>query len=130
MKTVFVCWVISLAALASASASKPKTYQQATVLKVQEMDTQPTYVGSNPSDAPLSSPTYSYKVWLRVDCVTYVARYDSSSDQPDPMFSPNRVIAVNARKHDLRASGPGGRETRMSIVSHSAEPDCVTHPIR
>ncbi len=127
MKKVFVCWVVSLAALASASASKPQTYQQATVLKLQEVDTQPTYVGSNPSDAPLSSPTYSYKVWLRVDCVTYVARYDSWSDQPDPMFSPNRVIAVNARKHDLRASGPGGRETRMSIVSRVVQPDCPRH---
>ena len=127
MKKVFVCCVVSLAALASASASKPDTYRQATVLKVQEVDTQPTYVGSNPSDAPLSSPTYWYKVWLRVDCMTYVARYDSSSDQPDPTFSPNRVIAVNARKHDLRASGPGGRETRMSIVSRLVQPDCPRH---
>jgi hypothetical protein len=84
MKKVFDCWVVSLAALTSASASKPQAYQQTTVLKVQEVDTRPTYVGSNPSDAPLSSPTYSYKVWLGVDCVTYVARYDSWSDQPGP----------------------------------------------
>jgi hypothetical protein len=121
------CWILSLAALASGSASKSQTYEHATVLKVQEEATQPADVGSNPSDAPLSSPTYSYKVWLRVDCVTYVARYDSWSDQPDPMFSPNRVIAVNTRKHDLRASGPGGRETRMSIITHSAIPGCDSH---
>jgi len=124
MKKVFFCGIASLATLAFASASRPEAYQHATVLKIQEEDSQATYIESNPSDAPLRLPTYSYKVWLPMDCVTYVARYDSWSDQTDPMFTPNRVIAVSPQKHVLLASDPGGRETRMSILRYSAASGC------
>jgi hypothetical protein len=59
-----------------------------------------------------------------MDCVTYVARYESWSDQPDPMCAPNRVIAVNIQKHARAVNSPGGSETKMSIVSRSTEAEC------
>jgi hypothetical protein len=109
MKEVLLCGIALLATWAFASASRSQTCQYATVLKIKEEDSQPTYIGSNPSDAPLRSPTYSYKAQLRMDCVTYVARYESWSDQPDPMCAPNRVIAVNIQKHARAVKSSGKR---------------------
>ena len=130
MKSILFCWLVLLGCLCSANAANTKTqptYQSASVIKVEEEESYSPYVGGNPSDAPLQSPSHTYDVWLRLKCVTYVARYDSWSDQPDPMFAPNRVIEMSPQKHVLNASGPNGREFRMSIVTRSSDPLCDSH---
>ena len=127
MKDVLFCGVALFGCLCSRNAANSKTqptYQSATVIKVQEEDSHLPYIGGNPSDAPLQSSTHTYDVWLRLKCVTYVGRYDSWSDEPDPMFTPNRVIEISPQKHVLSASGGGGREFRMSIVKRSSDPLC------
>ena len=118
----FLC-VLAGQSIASAK-DHPATSQPATVVEVKAHDSYSPYMGSNPSDAPLQSPTYTYDVWLRSRCVTYEARYDSWSDQPDPMFIPNRVLEVRPQKHVLNVSGPGGTLTRMSILTHSVAAGC------
>jgi hypothetical protein len=127
MNNIFFGWVALSGCLCTANAANTKTqptYQSATVIKVQEEDSHSPYIGGNPSDAPLQSATHTYDVWLRLKCVTYVGRYDSWSDQPDPMFTPERMIEISPQKHVLSARGPGGREFRMSIVRRSSDPLC------
>jgi hypothetical protein len=107
--------------LCTANAANTKTQptnQSATVIIVQEEDSHSPYIGEIPV-TPLQSPTHWYDVWLRLKCVTYGARYHCRSDPPDPMFAPNRVIEMSPQKHVLNASGPGGKEFRMSIVRRS-----------
>jgi hypothetical protein len=97
------------------------------------------YVGNNPTHVPLRASTYTYDVWLKTECATYVVRYESSSDQPLPMFAPNRRIEVNPQKHVLcervrrkrnknesgRTPGYSCRPMRQTLTLHTSNNECA-----
>jgi hypothetical protein len=125
-KGLLCCYVVGLLAASCVAGDKTgPAHLSATVLKVQKHETDSGYVGSNPTDAPLRAATYTYDVWFRANCVTYVARYESSSDRPLPMFAPNRRVDVSPQKRVLYASGSDGDEMKMSIIGRSAAVPCA-----
>jgi hypothetical protein len=109
---LFGLLVVSCAANAKAGQS----LLSATVMRVQKHDADSSFAGSNPTDAPLRSDVYVYDIWLLVDCAIYVGRYESSFDQPPPMFAPERHLDVRIEKHFLYASMPGGGDAKLSIL--------------
>jgi hypothetical protein len=65
---------------ASPTRTNSNPYTQGTVVAVQKhkvYSPDSTIGGSNPSDAPLTSRYYAYDVSVRVDCRTYVGRYET-----------------------------------------------------
>jgi hypothetical protein len=106
---------------AAANARTNDSQQTATVVRVEKVDSGSSFVGSNPTDAPLRSDLYLYSVWLKVNCATYAARYESSADQPPPIFTPERHLGVRVGKHVLHASVPGAGDLRLSIIGHKSD---------
>jgi len=90
---------------------------------VQKSEVQPpTASGSdNPSDAPLHSESYTYEVAVRVNCGTYVGRYESSYDYFPAAFVPEHTLPVRITKHVLYFNLPGDREMQMNIVRHKED---------
>lgn len=101
-----------------------KNYLPGTVLQVQrhEAVADSNYVGDNPSDAPLRPDVYSYEVSIRVNCGTYVGRYQSAFDYLPSVFTPNRTVEVRLKKHVMRVDVPGEKEFTMRIVEHLRHP--------
>ena len=103
---------------ASANSSSAKPYLPATVLQVEKHEVgAPAYTGGdNPSDVPLQSEYYAYEVSVRVNCGTYVARYESPIDYLPAAFSPGHTVPVRVTKHILYFNLPDYREMKMGIV--------------
>jgi hypothetical protein len=120
-KRVLFLWAGLLVASCLAFAKAGESYQSATVMRVQKREAGPALVGSSPTDAPLHTDLYLYDVTLQVVCVTYVVRYESSFDQPPPMFVPDRHLDVRVEKHVLYASVPGGGDAKLSIVKRTSD---------
>lgn len=123
----FVC-VLALASIvpclygkaSKIDSNKKNEYLPATVLRVQKHETGSTsnYLGDNPSDAPLRSEVYPYEISLRVNCATYVGRYESAVDYLPAVFTPHRTVRVRLQKHVMYVNVRGDQEFRMGIVSH------------
>ena len=111
--------------------SSKKNYLPGTVLQIQrhEADISSNYVGDNRSDAPLRSDVYSYEVSIRVNCGTYVGRYQSAFDYLPSIFTPNRTVQVRLQKHVMQVNVPGEKEFTMGIVEHPRHPTptCDNH---
>jgi hypothetical protein len=106
---------------------KKESYQPGTVLSVDKHVAQTYYVGS-PIDAPLQPNYYSYDVGIRVNCTTYVGRYDSAINYLPSSFAPNHPVQVLLHKHTLTVWMPElGREVEMRIVGHKRVNDEACH---
>ena len=99
-------------------ASVKQGYQTATVVEVKKIDTSPQYSGSNPADAPMQAEEYAYEIGLRLDCVTYFARYESATDYLPSVFAPNKEVDVRLDKHWMYVSLPSDRDVKMGIMRH------------
>ena len=99
---------------------------QGTVIQVQKhkVFSADSMVGdSNPSDAPLASRYYSYEVSVRVDCRTYVGRYQTPFNYLPSAFTPDRPIQVRVTKHLMYFDLPNDPDMRMGIVRRGSACD-------
>jgi hypothetical protein len=107
---------------ASTTPSSAKTYEKGTILRVEKHDTTPSTAGQNPSDAPLADPqTYAYDVSVRVNCGTYVGRYESWYDYVPSVLSPQEIVRLRLTRHVMYVNVPNENEVEMSIVSRHVE---------
>ena len=121
---VLVAVVVVPALYASQIQNSSQTYAQGTVVEVQKHEVySPEYSagGSNPSDASLASRYYAYEVSIRVDCRTYVGRYETPFNYLPAAFTPNQAIQVRVTRHVMYFDLPADPELRMGIVHHSSE---------
>jgi hypothetical protein len=108
----------------SPTRSNSNAYVQGTVVEVEKHRVYfPDYAigGSNPSDAPLTSRYYAYEVSVRVDCKTYVGRYETPFNYLPSEFTPDRRIKVHLTKHVMYFDLPNDPDMRMGIVRCRAE---------
>jgi hypothetical protein len=110
---------------ASSKPSQPKAYLEGTVLHVEKHETTQMSTGSNPSDAPLADPeTYDYDVAVRVNCGTYVGRYESWYDYVPATLSANQKIQLRLARGTMFVNVPDQKEVPMRIVSHEDRGSC------
>jgi len=108
--------------LSFAKTSLPRPLQDATVLSVEKHEEQRMTGGDNPSDAPLPDPeTFTYDISVRVDCGTYVGRYQSWYDYVPSVFTPNRKIQLRLTRSAMYVPVPNQKEVEMPIVSKHVE---------
>jgi hypothetical protein len=104
---------------ASPARSKANPFVQGTVVEVQKQKVYfPDYGigGSNPSDAPLTSRYYAYRVSVRVDCKTYVGWYETVLNYLPSEFTPDEPIQVRLTKHVMYFDLPYDPDLKMGIV--------------
>jgi len=104
---------------ASPARSKANPFVQGTVIEVQKQKVYfPDYRigGSNPSDAPLTSRYYAYRVSVRVDCKTYVGGYETVLNYLPSEFTPDEPIQVRLTKHVMYFDLPYDPDLKMGIV--------------
>ena len=109
---------------ASQTQGSSNSYVQGTVVDVQKHQVySPAYTigGSNPSDAPLTSQYYAYEVSVRVDCQTYVGRYETPFNYLPSAFTLDQPIQVRLTKHVMYFDLPNDPDMRMGIVRRSSE---------
>ena len=107
--------------------AKQESYQPGTVLTVEKY-VAPSYYTGSPVDAPLQPREYSYDVGIRVDCTTYVGRYQSAINYIPSSIAPNHPVQVLLHKHTLSVWMPElGREVEMRIVRHKPVKDEACH---
>jgi len=109
--------------LNASPARGPNPYVQGTVVDVQKHKVySPDYTmgGSNPSDAPLTSRYYAYDVSVRVDCKTYVGRYETPFNYLPSAFAPDQPIQLRLTKHVMYFDLPNNPDMRMGIVRRSS----------
>jgi hypothetical protein len=114
-----VVLVIAVPALHAAEPGHPNPYVQGTVVHVQQRKVySPDSMigGSNPSDAPLTSRYYAYEVSVRVNCETYVGRYETPFNYLPSEFTSNQAIQVRLTKHVMYFDLPNNPDLRMGIV--------------
>ena len=118
-----LCVVASLSLMVvpalNAKPGSSKQLAQGTVVQVQKRRVEsPEYQfgSSNPSDAPLSSRYYAYEVSIRVDCKTYVGRYNTPFNYLPSAFTTDRPIQLRLTKHVMYFELPDGWDVRMGIV--------------
>jgi hypothetical protein len=117
----FLFAVVSLAA-AVAKVPQPKTYQDATVLSVNQHEDSHMVGGDNPTDAPLADPeTFTYDISVRVNCGTYVGRYENWYDYVPAELSPNQKIQVHLTRSVMYVPIPNQNEVEMPIISKHVE---------
>jgi len=123
--------VIALAAFVPHlfAAQRPSNqFVQGTVVDVQKRRVEwPSYTmgGSNPSDAPLTSRFYAFEVSVKVDCMTYVGRYETPINYLPSIFTPNRALQVRLTKHVMYFPFSNDPDMRMGIVRRRNE--CAVH---
>jgi len=129
MKTSLCVVIVALAVVvpalyASQTQNGSHSYVQGTVVDVQKHEVySPEYSvgGSNPSDAPLASRYYAYEISIRVDCKTYVGRYETPFNYLPVAFTSNQPIRVRLTRHVMYFDLPADPELRMGIVHRSSE---------
>ena len=97
---------------------------EGTVVQVQQhrvYSHDPMIGGSNPSDAPLTSRYYTYEVSVRVECETYVGRYQTPFNYLPSVFTLNQPVQVRLTKHVMYFDLPNDPDLRMGIVRRKAE---------
>ena len=104
-------------AYASSKQSQRKTYLEGTVVGVEKHETAQSTAGSNPSDAPLPDPeTYDYDVAVRVNCGTYVGRYETWYDYVPSALSASQKIQLRLTHGVMYVNVPNQREVEMRII--------------
>jgi hypothetical protein len=92
------------------------------VLQVEKHQAAPSTAGANPSDAPLADPeTYDYDVAVRVNCGTYIGRYESWYDYVPSVLTANQRIRLRLARGEMYVNVPDQKEVAMRIVSRHAE---------
>lgn len=115
--------VIVLASLLNAYAAKSSQLVQGTVIQVQEQRMQApdfTVGGSNPADAPLTSRYYAFLISIRVNCETYIGRYETVLNYLPSAFTAGRSISMRLTKHVMYFDLPDDPELRIGIVRRKA----------
>jgi hypothetical protein len=110
-------------ALYAAEPGHSNAYVQGTVVGVQQhkaYSPEATLGGSNPSDAPLTSRYYAYEVSVRVDCETYVGRYETPFKYLPSAFTTDQPIQVRLTRHVMYFDLPNDPDMRMGIVRRSS----------
>ncbi len=108
---------------ASPTRNNSNAYVRGVVTEVQKRKVDcPDYTigGSDPSDAPLTSRYYAYQVFVRVDCKTYVGRYETPFKYLPSEFTPDQPIQVRLTKHVMYFDLPNAPDMRMGIVHRSS----------
>ncbi len=108
----------------SPTRNNKNEYAQGTVVQVQKQKVfSPDYTigGSNPSDAPLTSRYYAYEVSVRVDCKTYVGRYETPFNYLPSEFTSDQPIKVRLTKRVMYFDLPNDPDMRMGVVYRSSE---------
>jgi hypothetical protein len=116
--------VIALILNASPARGSANPFVQGIVIEVQKQKVYfPDYAigGSNPSDAPLTSRYYAYRVSVRVDCKTYIGRYETPFNYLPSEFTPNQPIQMRLTKHVMYFDLPNDPDMRMGIVRRSSD---------
>jgi hypothetical protein len=116
--------VIALILNASPARGSANPFVQGIVIEVQKQKVYfPDYAigGSNPSDAPLTSRYYAYRVSVRVDCKTYIGRYETPFNYLPSEFTPNQPIQMHLTKHVMYFDLPNDPDMRMGIVRRSSD---------
>jgi hypothetical protein len=116
-------WIGMAAFVLVAPSLYASPYVQGTVVHVQRNKVySPEYTmgGSNPSDAPLTSQYYAYEVSIRVDCKTYVGRYETPFKYLPSVFTADRPIQLHLTKHVMYFDLPYDPDMRMGIVRRSS----------
>ena len=125
MKRNLCIWVVTLLVIVPGlHAAKRGPYVEGTVVHVQQhrvYSPDPMIGGSNPSDAPLTSRYYTYEVSVRVDCETYVGRYQTPFNYLPSVFTLNQPVQVRLTKHVMYFDLPNDPDLRMGIVRRKAE---------
>ena len=124
-----ICMVIAMLIIvpmsnASPTRSNSSPFVQVVVVHVQQhkvYSPDSTIGGSNPTDAPLTSRYYAYEVSVRVDCKTYVGRYETPFNYLSSAFTPDRPIQVRLTRHAMYFDLPNDPDMRMSIVRRKME---------
>jgi len=129
MKTRFCLAVSSLLVFVPALYASPRqpasrAYVLGTVLQVEKDNVYSpglTMGGNNPSDAPLTSRYYAYEVSVRVDCKTYVGRYETPFNYLPSLFTPDQPIRLRLTKHVMYFDLPYHEDLRMAIVHRRSQ---------
>ena len=102
-------------------ASVKPGYQAATVTSVEPVDaSHQVYAGGNPSDAAGVPTEFAYDIGLKVDCTTYVGRYESATDYLPAAFKQQSSVDVRIAKHWVYVSLPMDHEIKLALMSHHA----------
>lgn len=105
-------------AYASSKHAQSNPYLEGSVLQVEKHETTQSTAGSNPSDAPLPDPeTYDYDISVRVNCGTYVGRYESWYDYVPASLSANQKVQLRVAHGTLYLDVPNQKEVPLRIVS-------------
>jgi len=113
-----------VALYASPTQRQSDSLVKGTVVKVEKHKVySPEYTlgGSNPSDAPLTSQYYAYEVSVRVDCKTYVGRYETPFNYLPSAFTANEPIALRPTKHVMYFDMPTDPDMRMGIIHRHSD---------
>lgn len=125
MKTnLAICITMLLIVVPALYAAEKGPFVRGTVVSVQQHKVYSPDVmmgGSNPSDAPLTSRSYTYEVSVRVDCNTYVGRYETPFNYLPSAFTADQSIHLRLTKHVMYFDLPNDPDLRMGIVHRSSE---------
>jgi hypothetical protein len=104
----------------------PNSYLDGTVLRVERVESQARTSLNNPSDAPMPDPgRFSYNVSVRVNCGTYVGRYENWYDFVPSILAPNQKIRLRLTRNEMFVPTSNAKdnekEMEMSIVSKHRE---------
>jgi len=78
--------------------------------------------GDNPSDAPMADPeVFAYDVTVRVNCGTYVGRYQSWYDHIPSVLRVDEKIQLRLARSTMYVAVPNERDVELSIVSKRME---------
>src|ERR1700731_218553 len=117
-------FLVTVPALYAAESGHSSPSVQGIVARVQKQrvySPDSTIGGSNPSDAPLTSHYFAYEVSVRVDCKTYVGRYETPFNYLPSALTPDRPIQVRLTKHVMYFDLPNDPDVRMGIVRRRGE---------
>ncbi len=122
MKSTFVAFFLVLGAFpfayASSKHAQSNPFLEGSVLQVEKHETTQSTAGSNPSDAPLPGPeTYNYDISVRVNCGTYVGRYESWYDYLPAGLSANHKVQLRLARGTMYLDVPNQGEVPLPIVS-------------
>ena len=121
---VCFCAAVLMTLVLTAHAAKKSdsgSYVRGIVVEVQRHKVHSPDVmagGSNPSDAPLTSRYYAYEVSVRIDCQTYVVRYETPFNYLPSEFTSDQPIQVRLTKHVMYFDLPYDPDLKMGIVRH------------
>ena len=87
-------------------------------MRVEKIDMAEPVLGSNPSDAPLAAPeTYAYDVAVRVQCGTYVGRYENWYDYLPSAIHANGKVEVRLTGGMMYMDVPNGRQLKLQVAN-------------